>query len=265
MPFLRVLRDKRGYETTYLMHWFRDGGRQRSRILYVFRTPPGVRVGRSALDASVVRELEAHYPDIEFEWDTLTENQQVVESPVEPPRPRKRERGAGSPDAAELPADTAVPTEGHREPEFPSTHAAAPSIPVASITRTAIPASIAGKTAEEKIAWLIEWYPRIRERVPGRTHDPVRREALYGLCERLNSSSWTDADQITAGLVTAAEALQRLSRIFAKRRRRARRRATTASRPDVDNSMSAETHPPVGDAPSDGPIGLPPEPSAERE
>ena len=39
MPFLRVIRDKRGYETTYLMHWFNEGGRQRSRILYAFRGP----------------------------------------------------------------------------------------------------------------------------------------------------------------------------------------------------------------------------------
>ena len=49
MPFLRVIRDKRGYETTYLMHWCREGARQRSRILYMFRTPGGIRVGREAV------------------------------------------------------------------------------------------------------------------------------------------------------------------------------------------------------------------------
>ena len=57
MPFLRILRDKRGYETSYLMHWFREGHRQRSRVLYVFRTPGGVRVGRTPLD----RETERSY------------------------------------------------------------------------------------------------------------------------------------------------------------------------------------------------------------
>ena len=58
MPFLRVIRDRRGYETTYLMHWYRDGTRQRSRILYVFRTPGGVRVGRDSLDPQILKDLE---------------------------------------------------------------------------------------------------------------------------------------------------------------------------------------------------------------
>ena len=45
---------------------------------------------------------------------------------------------------------------------------------------------------------------------------------LFALAERLNPAAWTDADQITAGLQQAAEALQRLSHVFAKRRRRSR-------------------------------------------
>ena len=44
MPFLRVIRDNRGYDTTYLMHWFQDSGRQRAKILYAFRSPSGTRV-----------------------------------------------------------------------------------------------------------------------------------------------------------------------------------------------------------------------------
>jgi len=34
---------------------------------------------------------------------------------------------------------------------------------------------------------------------------------------------WTDADQIAAGLQQAGEALERLGKVFTKRRRRARR------------------------------------------
>jgi hypothetical protein len=70
---------------------------------------------------------------------------------------------------------------------------------------------------------------------------------LLALCERLNTTSWTDADQITTGLQQAAEALERLSHVFAKRRRRARRprkpdgatAADTASS-DVPDSSTSE-------------------------
>ena len=93
MPFLRVIRDKRGYETTYLMHLYRDGHRQRSRILYVFRSPGSVRVGRGALEPEVLREIEAQYPDIVFDWKDVREHQQHIEMSAEPRRrkPPKRE------------------------------------------------------------------------------------------------------------------------------------------------------------------------------
>ena len=82
-------------------------------------------------------------------------------------------------------------------------------------------------TADEQIAFLGEWYPIIRERIDKRVTDPARREVLATLAERLNPSAWTDADQITTGLQQAGEALERLSRVFARRRRRGRRRPST--------------------------------------
>ena len=98
MPFLRVIRDKRGYETTYLMHLYREGHRQRSRILYVFRSPGGVRVGRGALDPEVLREIEAQYPDIAFDWKDVRDHQQHIEMSAEPRRrkPPKRDEAVAS-------------------------------------------------------------------------------------------------------------------------------------------------------------------------
>ena len=40
MPFLRVIRDKRGYETTYLMHIYRDGVALEARLGYRLRLGP---------------------------------------------------------------------------------------------------------------------------------------------------------------------------------------------------------------------------------
>jgi hypothetical protein len=212
VPFLRVIRDKRGYETTYLMHWFREGNRQRSRVLYVFRTPGGVRVGRDPLDPAILRELEARHPEIAFEWKTIRENQQIIEPAPEPRRRRPKS------DAVETAAASpASPAQGPQRP--------APA-PAADRPKP-VPSVVEGATADEQIAFLGEWYAAIRERIEKRVSDPDRRDVLYSLAERLNPSAWTDADQITTGLQQAGEALERLSRVFARRRRRSRKRPST--------------------------------------
>ena len=116
--------------------------------------------------------------------------------------------------------------------------------------RPPIPSAIEGATPDEQIAFLARWYPIVRERIPQRTADPARREALLALAERLNPAAWTDADQIVGGLQQAAEALERLSRVFARRRRRAAarersptgtaRRAAEARRPRLTTASSSE-------------------------
>ncbi len=73
MPFVRVSRDKRGYETIYLVHTSQRRGRPGgTRVLYVFRTPPGVKVGRDPFDTDVRRTLEAQHPGVEFDWAQLS-------------------------------------------------------------------------------------------------------------------------------------------------------------------------------------------------
>ena len=214
MPFLRVIRDKRGYETTYLMHWYREGNRQRSRILYVFRTPAGVRVGRHPLEPDVLREIEAIHPGITFDWNVVRDNQQVVEPLIEQRRrrPKPEDGQAAPPEAAAVAAPVQRPETAPRRPP--------------------IPAAIEGETPDEQIAFLAKWYPVIHERIPRRISDPARQDALLALAARLNPAAWTDADQITTGLQQASEALERLSRVFAKRRRRAKKRPPPSAVPD---------------------------------
>jgi hypothetical protein len=231
VPFLRVIRDKRGYETTYLMDWHREGDRQRSHILYVFRTPGGARIGREALDAERRREIEARYPDIVFDWSAVLKTQQIVEAAPEPRRPRRRRREEGE---AAAPSDTPVD---------------APREPASGGGSIAIPSLIDGSTPDERLAFLAEWYPRIRERVLQRHADPARREALLALTERLNPTGWTDADRITTGLETAAEALERLARVLGRRRRRRRPRPAqptpsgAAEAPDDDHGADPDESP----------------------
>lgn len=216
MPFLRVIRDKRGYETSYLMHWFHESGRQRSRILYAFRGPGGARVGRQPLESATMRQIEATYPDIPFDWKAVFAERQTIEAAPEVRRKRPRRDGEAAPLAASLPeADT---------PALAQPAARAPSL--------GIPATIQGQTSEEKRAFLAAVYPLARERVERRTTDETRKQALLTLVERLNPEVWSaDGTDEADCLAQAAEALERLSRVLTRRRRRAGRGERPAAAP----------------------------------
>jgi hypothetical protein len=90
MPYLRYSRDKRGYEHTYVLHGSRAGGRP--RILYWFRTPPHVVVGRDALDEEATKAIEASHPGLDFDWSKMRR-----ERPKPPPRsvgiPERMQKG----------------------------------------------------------------------------------------------------------------------------------------------------------------------------
>lgn len=68
---IRVTRDKRGYDHIQLVETVRQQGQPHSRILYWFRTPPGVRVGREPLDEETIRSIEACYPRVTFDWPRI--------------------------------------------------------------------------------------------------------------------------------------------------------------------------------------------------
>ena len=120
---MRFTRDKRGYETTFLVHAVRRDGRSRERILYWFRTPPGVRVGRPALDEDAIRWIEDQNPDIEFDWPKILE----VKAPPAPPSDDVRAR-RGRRDKNERRRQPAAqkPASPRREPPEPDPAQATP-------------------------------------------------------------------------------------------------------------------------------------------
>ena len=74
MAFFRFSRDKRGYEYFSLVQPTTNRrGKVRQRVLYWFRTPPNVRVGRQPFDEAVRRQLEAQNPDVTFDWPRILE------------------------------------------------------------------------------------------------------------------------------------------------------------------------------------------------
>lgn len=81
MPYLRVSRDRSGYEHVYLLHQEHRGS-GRPLLLYWFRTPPGAGVGRQALDSETVALLDAAHPEVVFDWPRLRQSLQSARANV---------------------------------------------------------------------------------------------------------------------------------------------------------------------------------------
>ena len=72
MAFFRFTRDKRGYQHYYLVEPVANRrGKVRQRVLYWFRSPPDIKVGREPFDEGVRRALEAQNPDVTFDWRSI--------------------------------------------------------------------------------------------------------------------------------------------------------------------------------------------------
>lgn len=122
MPSLSFSRDHRGYEYTALVHTGRRRGAAEQRILYWFRTPPGIRFGRVPIDEDVIRALEENNPGLNFDWD------RILQPPPPPPTKRAfdartkfrgpRRVGAEAP-PAKAPAAVQVEQAPVTRPELP--------------------------------------------------------------------------------------------------------------------------------------------------
>jgi hypothetical protein len=112
VPFVRVSRDKRGYEHIYL---FEVSSRRPSkpRILYWFRTPPGVRVGREPFDEPVKRALEAQNPGVTFDWKKLASD---THPPPDVENWRERRRAEREAKRARKGDEEETASEGDEEP-----------------------------------------------------------------------------------------------------------------------------------------------------
>src|SRR5262245_56161229 len=127
MAFLRFTRDKRGYEHFSLVESTTNRrGKSRSRLLYWYRTPPNVRVGREPFDDAVRRALETQNPNVQFDW------RKIIETPIpsaETERWRERRRAEKAEKAARR-AETAaaVIDQGDENEDVDEISMAAPDV-----------------------------------------------------------------------------------------------------------------------------------------
>jgi hypothetical protein len=116
LAFLRFARDKRGVENFYLVQPTTNRrGKVRPRVLYWFRSPPDVKVGREPFDPAVRRALEAQYPDVAFDWRAIIDTP-IPSADADKWRERRRaERAAKHAVTAEESAEAAAGDEAADE------------------------------------------------------------------------------------------------------------------------------------------------------
>ena len=272
MPFLRFTRDTRGYETTSVVHTFRRRGQSRSRILYLFRTPANINVGRGALDEEAIRTIEESNPDLSFDWAKMLKLRAAAAAqpaerergrrrsatPRAPQGRRKRSAPEGKPRARGKPDQVADPTVSADEPrglDEPIASASTPEAPAERSTSSVTEAEASGEGLErrnvaigligaENVARLRARHAEVLARISDRVTDPARREALQALAEELNPEAWLTAEAVQQGLVDFDARLARLGAQLGRRRSgrggrgRTRRRRATAS-PPTDSAAEA--------------------------
>jgi hypothetical protein len=200
VPHLRFTRDRRGYEHIVLIQESSRRGRDRDRVLYVFRTPPGVRIGRDAFDPATLDLIERANPDIVFDWDAILESKPALpeEEPIR--RPRAWRNG-------ELPGQ-----RGGREERR------APAAPVPALDR------ILGRDAAMR---LRQRFAAVRQRLDEGPVDDERKVACEAKLSGLDPDSWVGDDLIrdrAAGFDASIEEIRRLLGLPKRRTRRGPRR-----------------------------------------
>jgi hypothetical protein len=215
VPFLRLTRDRRGYENTFLLHSMQPG--EQPRVLYWYRSAPGVRVGRPPLDEDAIRTIEEQHPEVEFDWPHILEvgaaqPPEVEERTVRPPR---RQPGKRREDREE--AEVATPTAQAQGPRVDEIVLPAEDIEDASEESAEPPRPRAHDLLEElagrEIATRLHArYAEIIARIHRLPVDHAQRNAWEARAEALNPDNWVTPGEVLAGVQRADELFDVLRR-----------------------------------------------------
>lgn len=209
MAFLRFTRDRRGYENTFLLHVAHPG--ERPRVLYWYRTAPGVRVGRPALDEDAIRTIEEQHPEIEFDWPHILEVGAITQPEIEehpPVRPKRRP-------VREVPH--AVPVEPSRADAPEPGEDVTDEEPIEEAAAAEAPPVRAHDLLEELVGREIATRLHARySEIIGRIHrlpaDHAERTAWEARADALNPDNWVTPDEVLSGVERADELFDRLRR-----------------------------------------------------
>jgi len=172
VPFIRHTRDKRGFDSLYVMHAYRPtpDAPHRTRVLYLFRSPTQLRVGRQPLDGEVMEALEHTHPDVSFDWASLTRDRLAPHVEMQERPYRRQPSSRPGP-----PPRPAPPSDG----------------------------SLLGRVmGAGQAAALRRRYAELADRVNRRSRTPEERDRLAERLKRLNPSEWADEAAAQAAVRT---------------------------------------------------------------
>jgi len=216
VPFLRLTRDRRGTENTFLLHADRPG--DRPRLLYWYRTAPGIVLGRAPLDEDAIRTIEDQHPEIDFDWPAILALSEVMtpedEAPARPrqpegrrQRPRDQQRDAQPrrrQDPAPAPPEAVDEiSEADELPEVPLEEGVAA---VADLFEDEAPAPrhVHGLLEElvgrEIATRLRARYSELSARIHERHADAADRDRWMTRAEPLDPDSWLTPEAILEGV-----------------------------------------------------------------
>ena len=265
MPRLRFTRDERGYEHTFLVHTTGHRGRERSRVLYWFRSPPAVRIGRPALDPAAIRAIEEANPAIAFDWPTILEARPGAES-VEAWRARRarpsRDRDARESPTLEAASAPHAPTQ-HRGPEGGYEDQGRPgesgpaSLSVTFDSRDpgsgsqgdSLPAAhsaVHRALGAEGLIRVRARYAEVLARISSQVTDAAAADELRVFAEHLNPDAWVTDEEVRRGLESFEPVLETVrQRLGRPRRRRARPEPAAPSSAGSGNPVEGPSGPVV--------------------
>lgn len=212
MPFLRLTRDRRGYEHTFLLHARYPG--ETPRILYWYRTAPHVVVGRPALDEEAIRTIEEQHPHIEFDWPAILALREAMPPEEEEERPARQQRrgrsgrregqGQAQPRQEPAPAPLAAvpePETGSREEEPAAGRAEAAGDPEGSPlhTRGLLEELVGREIATRLRARHAEIMARIHEQ----GFDQATLEKWTARADALDPDTWLTPEAVLSGVQDA--------------------------------------------------------------
>ena len=268
MPFLRFSRDKRGHETTALVHAFRREGRARSRILYWFCSPVDVKIGRSPIDEDAIRLIEERHPDLSFDWPKILESRIPDEAEGSPvPRGRKRPEaavrphepagaapGAGGPPPGRQPPDRQGPEgaarqtsrsrRGGRGKSSPGAQRAVEAPPAES---TEPPRTIAAAEAfsPEALMRLRGRHAALLARIAQEIEDEPRAAQLREMAEALDPDTWLTTEDVRLALEGYEQKYRQLREALGSRPTRPTRKRDSTAQPAAAGRPAPDDADPV--------------------
>jgi hypothetical protein len=205
----------------------RRGGKGQ-RILYFFRTPPAIRVGRGAIDEDAIRLIEEHNPDVQFDWPRILKQAPEIKSAeADGQRPPRAERAARGPASGRGGNKLQRPPEARVDPAAPAEPApSADTDSDAAVEQTLVAseenveAAAFQRLGPEALARLRARYAEIRARISERQMADEEREQLKLEAERLNPDAWVTDPDVDAGLEQYEAVYERIRGVVGHARKR---------------------------------------------